>query len=150
MTTATAGSPWTCRLELLLLQKWGGVGLLSIMTTDAKLLHPSHLLPAVQLISRSQEFLSGPEQHPKASRPIAIVRAAKHYSDASNIPFLLPSQPPVSGFLGCKLMLFHSCQPSLWKLERLLFSYQHFALGQYHKATTKQKQKSILSVGYCS
>lgn len=56
-------------MSLLPFQKQGGAGLLSIMTSCAKLLHPSHLLPAVQLISRSQGFLSGLEQHPKPPDP---------------------------------------------------------------------------------
>lgn len=90
MTTATAGSPWTCRLELLPLQNRGGAGLLSIMTAGAKLVHPSHLLSAVQLISRSQEFLSGLEQHPKASKPIAIARAANTAQMQATSPFSCP------------------------------------------------------------
>lgn len=112
--------------------------LLYIVTAGAKLLHPSHLLAAVQLINWSQEFLSGLEQHPEASDH-SYCQSCKHCSDASNISFLLPSQPPVSGFFGCKLM-FRSWQPSLWKLDRLLFFLPAFCIWtipQDNKTRTK-------------
>lgn len=53
--------------------------LLYIVTAGAKLLHPSHLLAAVQLINWSQEFLSGLEQHPEASDH-SYCQSCKHCS----------------------------------------------------------------------